>query len=61
MVYAGERPEWRDAKNFARAQYNVQCVPTIVAFKQGKEIGRIADVPACAQEGLIRKFIKDTA
>lgn len=61
LVLAGVRPEWRDPKNFARVQYNVRCVPSIVAFKQGKEVGRIEDVPACAQEGLIRKFVKDTA
>lgn len=55
-----ERGAWRDPHHFARQQYDVQCVPSILAFKQGKEVGRIVDVPACAQEGLIRKFVKDT-
>ncbi|CAO1624440.1 unnamed protein product [Parajaminaea phylloscopi] len=40
-----------------RTRFDVQCVPTLIRFEQGKEVARIADVPDCADVQKIKTLI----
>ncbi|KAK0521799.1 hypothetical protein OC834_006527 [Tilletia horrida] len=56
MIYVGDRPTWKDPNNQYRTEYNIQSVPTIVRWENGKETGRIEDAE-CQDEGKLQAFI----
>ncbi|KIJ54230.1 hypothetical protein M422DRAFT_153602, partial [Sphaerobolus stellatus SS14] len=43
IIYVGQRAEWKRPANKFRKSHNIQSVPTIVRFENGKETGRLVD------------------
>ncbi len=48
----------KDALNGEKAQYNIEKVPTIIVYKDGKEIGRIVEVATKSVEEDLVNIIK---
>ncbi|PWO00717.1 hypothetical protein FA09DRAFT_327446 [Tilletiopsis washingtonensis] len=51
------REEWKNKQNphAWRSEYNVQGVPTIIKWQDGKEVGRL-DEDGCKDEKRLREF-----
>ncbi|KAL9935158.1 hypothetical protein V8E36_006234 [Tilletia maclaganii] len=57
MIYVGDRTTWKDPQNQYRLDYNVQSVPTILRWEDGRETGRLEDYE-CQDETKLRAFIE---
>ncbi|KXJ86364.1 hypothetical protein Micbo1qcDRAFT_140279 [Microdochium bolleyi] len=58
LVRVGERPEWRTPDNkYRNAPWNVNCVPSVVRYEDGREVARLGDQES-QQESALRKLIQ---